>query len=128
MGAIGLGTTISIGSAVSGVESISGPNLSLDMEEITNLGSSDGWEEFIGGVLRTGEVTLTINWVPATHKALIAHMVARAEQSCEITWPDNTTSIFTAFVQAVSPTAGTGKMTATITLKPTGAATGSLMT
>ncbi len=127
MGKVGLGTTIKVvgvGSGASdvvvGVESIGGPNWSADMEETTNLGSTDGWEEYIAGVLRSGEVNLTINWDPIIHDAFVTAMASRDTKACTIEWSGGGSVGFNAYVQNVNPTAPTGKMTGTITLKPTG--------
>jgi hypothetical protein len=51
------------------VKDISGPDLSADTEDVTAHDSEDGIEESIPTILRTGEVTFPVNFVPghATH-------------------------------------------------------------
>ncbi len=130
MGHIGLGTKFQRGSSpvdIASVESISGPNLSLDMEEITNLSSEDGWEEYIGAVLRTGEITLALNFIPENdgHQDLISDMVSQESETYTIVFVDDSGTPdvvweFDAFVTGFSPTTGVGKITANVTFKPTG--------
>jgi len=52
---------------IANVTNISGPSLALDVEEVTSHESTGGWEEVVATILRTGEVTLEINYDPASH-------------------------------------------------------------
>lgn len=51
------------------VKDIGGPDLSADTEETTAHDALDGYEEFIPTILRSGEITFPVNFVPshATH-------------------------------------------------------------
>jgi predicted secreted protein len=51
---------------VANVTNIGGPSLALDVEDVTSHESTGGWEEVIATILRTGEVTLDINYDPAS--------------------------------------------------------------
>jgi hypothetical protein len=51
---------------VANVTNIGGPSLALDVEDVTAHDSTGGWEEVIATILRTGEVTLDINFDPAS--------------------------------------------------------------
>lgn len=51
---------------VAQVTNIGGPSLALDVEDVTAHDSTGGWEEVIATILRTGEVTLDINFNPAS--------------------------------------------------------------
>lgn len=51
---------------VANVTNIGGPSLALDVEDVTSHESTGGWEEVVATILRTGEVTLDINFDPAS--------------------------------------------------------------
>lgn len=55
---------------VAEVKDIDGPELSLDTEDVTPHDAVGGWEEIIPTILRSGEVTFDLNYVPglATHE------------------------------------------------------------
>lgn len=136
MGISAFGTSIKLGdgaspevfTTIAEVVEIGGPGLELDMIEITNHSSTGGWEEHVGGILRTGEVTLDINYDPAggTHDAstgLIADMVARTLRNFQLIFPDTgtTTWTFSAYVQKFEPGAPVDdKLSASVTLKLSG--------
>jgi len=67
------------GVAYAQVTNISGPGLSLDTEDVTSHDSTAGWEEVVGTILRSGEVTMDIVYDPAgaTHAALLVDLAAR---------------------------------------------------
>lgn len=137
MGISSFGTLLKIGDGATPTENfttiaevldIGGPSLGLDTEEITNHDSTGGWEEVIGTILRSGEVTFEINYDPAgaTHDAstgLIADMVARTLRNFQLVFPDSgtTTWSFAAYVTGFEPGAPVaGKLSASVTLKPSG--------
>ncbi len=128
VGKVGLGTEFHRdGVEIASVDNISGPNLSLDMEEITNLSSEDGWEEFVGAVLRSGEITLALNFMPdeSGHTNLIDDMTSKETETYAIVFVDDDGLSeleweFEALVSNFVPTTGTGKITANVTFKPTG--------
>ena len=111
------------------VSSISGPGLGLDMEDVTSHDSTGGWEEVVGTILRSGEISLDIVYDPnhATHKnaagGLVADLVSRASTTYSIVFPSSGTVTwsFTAFVTGFEPSAAVdGALTATVKLKLTG--------
>ncbi len=65
--AAAFGTTIKItaGTNVANVKAIKGPGVSLDMIDVTTHDSPSGWEEFVAGVLRSGDVTIDMVYDPA---------------------------------------------------------------
>ena len=107
---------------------ISGPSLALDTEEVTSHDSTGGWEEFVGTILRSGEVSFDLNFLPANATqsyaaGLIADMVARTRRNFQLifTNPGVTTWTFAAFVTAFEPSAPVaGALTASASLKITG--------
>lgn len=114
---------------IAGVRSISGPGLTLDTEDVTAHDSTEGWEEVVATILRSGEISLEIEYDPAaaTHKnasgGLLYDLTTRASSTYSITFPDLAGSVFsfTAFVTGFEPDAPhDGALTANVTMKITG--------
>ena len=117
------------GTAYANVTNISGPGLSLDTVDVTSHDSTAAWEEIVGAILRSGDITLDIVYDPAdaTHKyaagGLIYDLVQRTAIALTLELPDTgtTTWSFNAFVTGFVPGAPVeGALTATVTLKITG--------
>lgn len=110
------------------VVNIGGPGLKMDTLDVTNHSSTDGWKEFVGGLLDGGEVSLEINFDPtaATHKlstGLLKDMSARTVRNFQLVFSDTggTTWSFAALVSGFEPAAPVdGKLSATVTLKVSG--------
>ena len=111
------------------VTDISGPGLSLDTEDVTSHDSTGGWEEHVGTILRSGEVTLTIEYDPnlATHKnaagGILADLVSRTAQTYSLVFPSSpaVTWSFSALCTGFEPGAPVdGALTADVTYKLTG--------
>lgn len=114
---------------VANVVSIDGPALSLDTADVTAHDSPGGWEELVPTILRSGEVTLEINYNPteASHKnaasGLLHQLVNRTTDTWTFGGPMGTWS-FSGYVTAFSPSAPhDGKLSASVTIKPTGKVT-----
>lgn len=113
---------------ISEVRELSGPGLSLDTEDVTNHDSPGGWEELVGTILRSGEVSATLNYIPTdgTHDAatgVINDMENRTHRNFEMVFPDasNTTWSFTALVTNFEPSEDAdGVLETEITLKLSG--------
>ena len=117
------------GTAIAQIQSISGPGLSLDTEDVTSHDSTGGWEEVVGTILRSGEVTMDLLYDPnaATHKnasgGLLSDLASRASQTYAITFPSSpaVSWTFTAFVTGFEPSMPhDGALTASVTMKLTG--------
>jgi predicted secreted protein len=120
------------GTEYAGVTNISGPGLSVDTEDVTSHDQATAWEEHVATILRSGDITLDIVYDPAdaTHKyaagGLLYDMVSRTAISCTLVFSDtaSTTWTFSALVTGFEPSAPVdGALTASVTLKPTGAVT-----
>lgn len=120
------------GTAIANITSIRGPGMRADTADVTAHDSTGAWEEAVVGVLRSGEVTLDLNWQPdaATHDetsgGLLADYKARTSVAWAIEYPTSPATFitFTGYVTGYEPTApDDDKLTATVTLKPTGAIT-----
>jgi predicted secreted protein len=111
------------------VSNISGPGLSLDTQDVTSHDSTGGWEEVVGTILRSGEISLDLVYDPnaATHKnasgGLLYDLAQRASTTCSIVFPSSATVTwsFTAYVTGFETSAPVdGALTATVKLKITG--------
>lgn len=111
------------------VRDISGPDLSADTEDVTPHDAVDGIEEFIPTILRTGEVTFPVNFVPshATHAdaagGLIHAWRNRTKKNYRLVMSPaiGYTWSFAAYVTGFSPgNPVAGAATADVTLKVTG--------
>ena len=118
-----------IAAPVAAVRSISGPGLSLDTEDVTSHDSTEAWEEVVATILRTGEISVEIEYDPnaATHKnaalGLLYDLTTRASAAYSIVFPSSPTVTwsFTAYVTAFEPDAPhDGSLTANVSLKITG--------
>jgi predicted secreted protein len=127
------GTVLNRGGVpIANVQSISGPGLTLDTEDVTTHDSSSAWEEVVATILRSGEITLDIVYDPnaATHKyasgGLLYDMVLRTATAYTLVFPSSGTVTwsFNAFVTGFEPSAPhDGALTASVTMKLTGAPT-----
>ena len=108
------------------VTNISGGGVSLDLEDTTAHDSTGAWEESVATILRSGLITIEINYEPgdARHKELITRMIARTPVTTyEIHMPNGEVWAYTGGIYVTGFTQGApvaGKLTATVTLKPTG--------
>lgn len=132
----GHGTLLQIGdgadpenfTTIAEVRDITGPGLGLDTADVTSHDSTGGWEEHIGTILRSGEVTFDVNYIPTdgTHDAssgLINDQESRTLRNFQLVFPDGggTTWSFAALVTGFDPTGPVdGELTASVTLKPSG--------
>jgi predicted secreted protein len=117
------------GTEYAGVTNISGPGLSLDTVDVTSHDSTGAWEEVVGTILRSGEISLDLVYDPAdaTHKyaagGLLYDLVSRTSIALTLEFSDaaTTTWSFNALVTGFEPTAPVdGALTASVTMKLTG--------
>lgn len=124
---VGDGGTVESFTTIGEVRDISGPGMSATMKEVTSH-DSGGWAEQIPTVLKGGDVTFTVNFVPsgATHDhetGLIADWMGRVKRNYQLVWPDGATTYqFAAYVSGVEPSAPVeDEIVADVTLSITGA-------
>ena len=117
------------GTPIVQVTNISGPGLSLDVEDVTTHDSTGAWEEVVATILRSGEVSMDIVYDPAaaTHKnaagGLLADLVSRTAQTYSLTFTDTAATVwsFSAFVVGFEPDMpADGALTASVTMKISG--------
>jgi len=135
-GVAGYGTQLQIGdgggpevfTTIAEITNISGPGLSMDTADMTHHQSPGAWEEHVGTILRSGEVTFDLNYIPthATHNAstgLINDMENRTLRNFKLIFPNAgaTTWNFAALVTGFEPSAPhDDKLGASVTCKISG--------
>lgn len=126
-----LGVTVTReGVTIPRVKSISGPALSRDLADVTPLDATNGFEEQLPTILRSGDVTLEISYVPAeaTHAALRADVVTATQRAFAVKIPTASGTVeshgFNAYVTGFDlNNTPDGEVQSTATLKPTGTIT-----
>lgn len=106
-------------SPIANVQSI-GASLSLDTEDVTTHDQTTAWEETVGTILRSGEISLDIVYDPGetTHAALITAMESKTLSAFDLKFTDGTMWEFNAYVVGFEPSAPVeGALTASVTLK-----------
>ena len=118
-----LGTKLKIGNiTVGNLTSISGVELSADTIDVTTLDDTDGYREYIAGLVDGGEVSaegyLSDN---GTNESSIIALVGGAEQECEIAFPNGAKWEFEGIVTGFSTnTSLEDPLSFSITVKVTG--------
>ncbi len=120
------------GTAVINVESIDGPEQSVEVLDMTAHDSSGAYREKMASFIDAGEVSLRIQWDPnhATHKnaagGLRYLLAQRIASSFALIYPTTpaASDVFTAYVTKFSPSAPfDDKLAADVTLTVSGAPT-----
>ena len=120
------GTPTEVFTTIGEITNITGPGVTLDTIEVTNHSSPGGCEEHIPSVLRTGEVTFDINFVPGSPTqsfatGLIGDAVSRTLRNFELLFPNLVKWEFAGYVIGFEPDAPfDGKLGASVTVKPVG--------
>lgn len=104
---------------------IAGPALLRPSTEITP--HNDKIDSYVMGVMKRGECTFPINFVPTdgTQDHLTGLIKAMSDKSLDgykITWPDATEWIFSGYVQNFGPGAAAreGNLAVDVTIRPSG--------
>jgi hypothetical protein len=92
---IGADSTFSVGDGLSAegftvigeITSLSGPEISAEEIEVTNLDSALNFKEFISGLKDGGSVTFTMNWNKSANQVAVRDDVAAGtKRNYEMTW------------------------------------------
>jgi predicted secreted protein len=101
------GTLLAIASfgTVAEVGDIKGPELSRDDIDVTSHDSPADYEELIGGLKKSGDVSFKINWAPGdgSHAALWDAYGTGALTSFTLTTPAGSVLAFDANVSGIGP-------------------------
>ena len=110
-------------SAIAAITNIGGPGLALDTEDVTTHDQATAWEEVVGTILRSGEVTLDIVYDPATgsHDAttgLVYRLNGKIKSYFSLVFSDSTAWTFNGYVTGFEPAEPVdGALTASATIK-----------
>ena len=74
------------------VNTITGPGMTRDVIDVTSLGSTGGYREFITGFRNAGTVTFSMNFTRATYDTMKADFESDALQNYEIVLSDSDTT------------------------------------
>jgi hypothetical protein len=116
--AAGSGVWVELGE----VTDITPPSDSVDVIDVTHMSSPDSTREFIAGLTDPGEVSIDMNWVPGsiTDEFIRDWRSSRERRSTRITFPNDVTWLFSAFVTGHTPAVpNEDKLTSTLTAKVT---------
>lgn len=118
---------------ISGVSSIGGPAFAVDTIDVTAHDSPGSYEETIATIIRTGEISLDLNYNPnaPTHRGitsggiqgLLAALAARAAKNFQLIFPTSPTVTWSlsGVVTGFEPSAPyDDKLAASVTIKVTG--------
>lgn len=107
--------------AIASITSLSGPGLSRDTIDMTAHDSPGQWEEHLGGIKRSGELTAEINRRPDIHDVLTADFDDDEPRSYRMSWPSGAVWTFDAILTGYEPDSPhDDKLSATVTWKLTG--------
>jgi len=101
---------------------VSGPGITTDRVDATNMDSTSGWAETIPGIIHGGEITFDINYVKGAMASLYG--VIGDSDTFTLTLPDSSSWTWTGWVADVNPsTPHAGKQTVSVAIVVNGVAT-----
>jgi len=112
---------------ITSVTSMTGPGLSLDVEDVTAHDSLNAWEEVVATIIRSGEVSFDVNFDPDNplhNQALgtLESLTDRDLRDYELVFPTTPPDSieFAGFLVGFEPSAPhEGKLAAAVRIKPT---------
>lgn len=127
----GIGAALKLGNAASpevftaiaGITSINGPELSSEEIEVTSLDSPGGYKEFINGLKDGGTVSITVNFSNDSQQRTLRSLVGGAARNFQLTLPTSPECLaeFAANVTSWNQTTeAAAAMTADISFKISG--------
>jgi len=120
----GDGTSAEEFNAIAEVRNITGPGMTRDFIDVTNLDSTGGYREFITGFRDGGELTFTMNFTLAGYDDLFADYSSDDSHNYQVVLADTgaTTFEFAGYVTSLPLTIPTDDaVTVDVTIKITGA-------
>lgn len=91
----GVGTVFTRDSvAIAEIRNISGPGMTRDFIDVSNLDSTAGYREFIAGFRDGGELTFSMNFTIGGYDDLLLDYESESVQSYELILPDSGTTTF----------------------------------
>ena len=111
------------------ITNISGPNLTRDSIDVSNMGSTEGWKEHIKGMLDGGEITADVIYDGTTFASAMYAQFTNPTAYWRVTMNDHTTAASRSnitcagFVTSLGHTIPVGdKVSQSVTIKLTGVA------
>src|SRR5262249_19761717 len=102
------------------------PKIKVDTVDASHEQSPNAWREFLAGMIDGGEMSVDLQWLPGGTGEQLMLTGLRQLITCRIVYPDGSTSDYTALMTDFEPDAPMDdKLTATVTLKVSGAVTNS---
>ena len=129
MGIAAFGTKFKKGATeITNIATISGGGVTLDIDDTTAHDSTASWEEHVATILRSSAIVLELNYEPsdATHKQLLTDMIAKnLITTYTVVMPNGEIWAYAGahVVGFVPSEPHAGKISATVTIKPTGVVT-----
>lgn len=91
----GVGTVFTRDSvAIAEIRNITGPGMTRDFIDVSNLDSTAGYREFIAGFRDGGELTFSMNFTIGGYDDLLLDYESESVQSYELILPDSGTTTF----------------------------------
>ena len=91
----GVGTVFTRDSvAIAEIRNITGPGMTRDFIDVSNLDSTGGYREFIAGFRDGGELTFSMNFTIGGYDDLLLDYESESVQSYELILPDSGTTTF----------------------------------
>lgn len=118
------GSTPGTFTAIAEVFDITPPNETTDVIDTTHMGSPGGVREYILGLTDPGEASFEMNFVPgsASEALILTTKAERKAKNFRIVFPNAATWTFAGLLTGYEPAMpNDDKMTATVTIKVTGA-------
>jgi len=127
---IGAGTTISgsvTGSIGQIIDSVSGPNASLEDIETTDMDVTNSARTYIPGLIDNGQIDITVVYdgsASGTANALNTAFIGRTAETWTITYPDTSTRSFSGYINSLGQeTPLKTQITQSLSIKISGAVT-----
>lgn len=99
------------------VKSFGGPGISADTEDVTTHDSTGGWEEVVITILRSGEISMEVEYDPGDN-TLVSYCENKTRLNFDIEFPGSVNWQFDGYVTSFEPSAPVdGTLTANVTVK-----------
>lgn len=118
---IGNGASAELFTAIPELRSITGPTMTAETIDVSHLGSTSGYRDFISGFKEAGEISGEVNWTQAGYASLLALFESGAQKNFQLVFSDGTDYKFSGRITALPITAQTGDAVRfNLTIKITG--------
>jgi len=121
---IGDGASAEVFTAIPELRSITGPTMTAENIDVSHLGSTSGYRDYISGFKEAGEISGEVNWTQAGYATLLTLFESGDLKNFQLIFSDGTDYEFTGRITALPITAQTGDAVRfNLTIKITGSFT-----